>query len=606
MSSRNRTELRVQWQNKSKIMLTLTKQLTERLGEAIQKIQDPNIPEKYSASVTAAADTRFGDYQSNAAMALAKNLGMPPRELAAKIIDSLEVEDLCKEPEIAGPGFINFRIKENAIESRINEIRTCSRLGVENSPDPEKILIDFSSPNIAKPMHIGHIRSTIIGDCLARVGRFLGHEVIADNHIGDWGTPIGQVIYGWKNHLNEKAFDADPIKELLRLYQTIKEQFDSDPEVNKACLEETVRLQSGDKESLELWNRFKEITMSGSQKIYDRLGIVFDTTLGESFYDDKLGPLVDELLSRKIAQESDGAVCVFSNNELEPKNDPLLVQRDGEWIPVPCIIRKKDGGFNYATTDIATIDHRVNEIKAATILYVVDDRQSLHFRQLFEVARQRKINTNLKHVSFGKILGDDKKPFKTREGSVPDLSTVLQEAVDRARTVVEEKSNALSEDEKENVAERIGIGAVKYAELSQARVSDYVFSWDKMLSLQGNTAPYMINAYVRTRSIFRKLGDDSPKISEELSISADAERAIAIKLCQYGEIVPEILSDHRPNILATYLYELAQTFHSFYEQCPVLTTEGTTRNTRLALCQTTSAVLKHGLGLLGIFPPEKM
>ncbi|MCP4922846.1 MAG: arginine--tRNA ligase, partial [bacterium] len=247
-----------------------------------------------------------------------------------------------------------------------------------------------------------------------------------------------------------------------------------------------------------------------SQKIYDRLGIVFDTTLGESFYDDKLGPLVDELLSKKIAQESDGAICVFSNNELEPRNDPLLVQRDGEWIPVPCIIRKKDGGFNYATTDIATIDHRVNEIKAKTILYVVDDRQSLHFRQLFEVARQRKINTNLKHVSFGKILGNDKKPFKTREGSVPDLSTVLQEAVDRARTVVEEKSNTLSEDEKENVAERIGIGAVKYAELSQARVSDYVFSWDKMLSLQGNTAPYMINAYVRTRSIFRKLGDDSP------------------------------------------------------------------------------------------------
>ena len=587
-------------------MLTLTQQLTERLSEAIQKIQSSKIPEGYSASVTAAADTRFGDYQTNAAMALAKDLGIAPRELAAEIIELLEIEDICKGPEIAGPGFINFRIKDNAIESRINRIRECSRLGVENARRPEKILIDFSSPNIAKPMHIGHIRSTIIGDCLARVSRFLGHEVIADNHIGDWGTPIGQVIYGWKNYLNEKDFNEDPIRELLRLYQMAKEQFDSDEEVNKACLEETVRLQSGNEESLALWNRFKDITMAGSQKIYDRLGIVFNSTLGESFYEDKLGPLVDELLSNKIAQESDGAVCVFSNNELEPKNDPLLVKRDGEWVPVPCIVRKKDGGFNYATTDIATIDHRVNEIKADTILYVVDDRQSLHFRQLFEVARQRKIDTNLKHVSFGKILGDDKKPFKTREGAVPDLSSVLQEAVDRARKVVEEKSNNLSEEEKNNVAERIGIGAVKYAELSQARVSDYVFSWNKMLSLQGNTAPYMINAYVRTRSIFRKLGEDSPEISEKLSISADAERTIAMKLCQYGEIVPEILSDHRPNILATYLYELAQSFHSFYEQCPVLTTEGITRNTRLALCQTTSAVLKHGLGLLGIFPPEKM
>ena len=587
-------------------MLTITQQLTERLGKAIQKIQNSNIPEDYSATVTAAADTRFGDYQTNAAMALAKNLSMPPRKLAAEIIKLLEVEDLCETPEIAGPGFINFRVKKNTIVSRINEIRKCSRLGVENTHSPKKILIDFSSPNIAKPMHIGHIRSTIIGECLVRVCRFLGHEVIADNHIGDWGTPIGQVIYGWKNHLDQEAFNEDPIKELLRLYQMIKEKFESDQEVNKACLEETVRLQSGDKESLELWNQFKGITMSGSQKIYDRLGIMFDTSLGESFYDSRLGPLVEDLLCNKIAKESDGAVCVFSNNELEPKNDPLLVKRDGNWIPVPCIIRKKDGGFNYATTDIATIDYRVNEIEAQKILYVVDDRQSLHFRQLFEVARQRKINADLKHVSFGKILGDDRKPFKTREGSVPDLSTVLQEAVDRARKVVEEKSNNLSEEEKENVAEKIGIGAIKYAELSQSRVSDYVFSWDKMLSLQGNTAPYMINAFVRTRSIFRKLGNNLPEISEELSISADAERAIAIKLCQYGEIVPEILTDHRPNILATYLYELAQTFHSFYEQCPVLSTEGITKNTRLALCQTTSAVLQHGLGLLGIFPPEKM
>jgi len=479
-------------------MATFSEQLTQRLANALADLGHESTQQKSLPSVTAAADTRFGDYQTNAAMAMAKPLGLNPRELASQIIEKMDVSGLCETPEIAGPGFINFRICAQSIAARINNLTDDERLGITTEPSPKRLLIDFSSPNVAKPMHIGHIRSTIIGDCLARTARFLGHEVIADNHIGDWGTPMGQVLYGWKNHLNEADFADNPIRELLRLYQLVKQQADTDPAVAAQCLEETVQLQSGNPDNLSLWKEFIAITMSGAQDIYKRLNIHFDTTLGESFYDPHLKPLVEELLKEGIAEESDGAICIFSNNELESKQDPLLVQRDGEWLPAPCMIRKKDGGFNYATTDIATIDYRVNEQKADEILYVVDDRQSLHFRQLFEVARRRKISTSLRHVAFGKILGDDRKPFKTREGTVPALGDVLNEAVDRAHRIVDEKNSALPEEEKKEIAEKIGIGAVKYAELSQARSSDYVFSWEKMLALQGNTAPYMINAYVRT------------------------------------------------------------------------------------------------------------
>lgn len=587
-------------------MATFSEQLTQRLINALGALGDDTLQQGSAPVVTAATDTRFGDYQTNVAMTLAKPLKKNPRELASQIIEHFDVSGLCDPPEIAGPGFINFRICSDAITSRIYSLTGDERLGVDPAATTKRLLIDFSSPNVAKPMHIGHIRSTIIGDCLARTARFLGHDVIADNHIGDWGTPMGQVLYGWKNHLDENDFTSNPINELLRLYQLVKQQSESDPEIAGECLEETVKLQSGDPENLALWKQFIEITMSGAQEIYQRLDIHFDTTLGESFYDQYLAPLVENLLAEGIARESDGAICIFTSNELDPKEDPLLVQRDGEWLPAPCLIRKKDGGFNYATTDIATIDYRVNEQKADEVLYVVDDRQSLHFRQLFEVARRRGIPTSLKHIAFGKILGDDRKPFKTREGTVPALGDVLNEAVDRARKIVDEKNSGLPEDVMSDIAERIGVGALKYAELSQARSSDYVFSWEKMLSLQGNTAPYMINAYVRTRSIFRKLEDTPEYPADTLSISEEAERVIAMKLCQYGEILPQVLCDYRPNLLASYLYELAQNFHSFYEQCPVLNAKEPSRCTRIALCDTTSSVLRHGLDLLGISPPERM
>ena len=587
-------------------MATFSEQLTQRLINALGTLGHGTMQEASVPVVTAAADTRFGDYQTNAAMILAKPLRTNPRELASKIIEHFDFSGLCDAPEIAGPGFINFRIASDVLALHIYSLTGDDRLGVAPETSAKRLLLDFSSPNVAKPMHIGHIRSTIIGDCLARTARFLGHDVIADNHIGDWGTPMGQVLYGWKNHLDENDFSANPISELLRLYQLVKQQSESDPETARQCLEETVKLQSGDPENIALWKQFIEITMSGAQQIYKRLDIHFDTTLGESFYDQHLAPLVENLLAEGIAEESDGAICIFSSNELDPKDDPLLVQRDGEWRPVPCLIRKKDGGFNYATTDIATIDYRVHEQKADEVLYVVDDRQSLHFRQLFEVARRRGITTDLKHIAFGKILGDDRKPFKTREGTVPALGDVLNEAVDRARKIVDDKSSELPEDEKADIAEKIGVAAVKYAELSQARASDYVFSWEKMLALQGNTAPYMINAYVRTRAIFRKLDDIPRQPADELSITEDTERIIAMKLCQYGEVLPEMLCDYRPNLLATYLYELAQNFHSFYEQCPVLNAKEPARGTRIALCDITSRILSHGLNILGISPPERM
>ena len=584
-------------------MTTILSEIRERLATAVAALDGTD---KFDPQIAAANDTRFGDYQSNAAMVLAKPLKKNPREVAALIIEKIDVNGLCETPEIAGPGFINFKVLSGVYAQRLAAMLDDQRLGTPEVAEKKTILIDYSSPNVAKPMHIGHVRSTVIGDCLARVGRFLGHKVVADNHIGDWGTPIGQILYGWKNHLDEAAYSEDPVAELLRLYQTVKAEFESDKSVEAECLAETVKLQAKDTENIALWEKFIDITTNHSAKTYERLDIRFDIALGESFYDDRLAPLVDELLTEGIARESDGAIAVFSNGDLEPKSDPLLVQRDGEWQPVPCLVRKKDGGFNYATTDIATIDYRVEEIKADQVLYVVDDRQSLHFRQVFDVARQRKIESNLVHVAFGKILGKDRKPYKTRSGEVPSLNSVLDEAVQRARTTIDEKSTGLTNEEKAEVAEIVGVGAVKYAELSQARASDYIFDWDKMLALTGNTAPYLQYAYVRIRSIFRKLGEDFAATSEALELTEPAERALASKLAQFGETVPDILNDHRPNILAQYLYELATTFHAFVTECHVLRSEGIVRKTRLALCEATARTLRQGLTLLGIAVPEKM
>jgi arginyl-tRNA synthetase len=564
--------------------------LTQRLLTAFQTA-GVTLPEGFLPSVVLASDTRYGDYQSNAPMVLAKQLRTNPRALAQQIVEALSVADLCEKVSIDGPGFLNFTLAPATLAARLLSTIDAPQLGVPPVPAPRTIVVDFSAPNIAKPMHVGHIRSTIIGDCLARVARFVGHHVITDNHIGDWGTQFGMILHGWKTQLDSAALEANPIAELLRLYKSVNAATKADPSVLDTCRLELVKLQQGDSENLTIWKRCIDLSLSQLKVIYQRLDIRFDHYLGESHYNDQLAPLVEDLLAKGIAEVSDGAVCIFFR-EIEALADK------------PCIIRKTDGGFLYATTDLATIDLRIHDWKADEIWYVVGAPQELHFRQLFEATRKRGQDANLVHIAFGSILGQDGKMFRTRSGESVGLIEVLDEAIERSSVVVADREG-FTDDEKATIAETIGIGSVKYAELSQNRLTDYKFSWDKMLSLQGNTAPYLINAYVRTRAIFRKLGSDFV-LPAEATFTEAAERALALKLAQFAEAVHDVLEDHRPNTLATYLYELANAYHSFYEACPVLRSEGTMRETRLLLCEATSRVLRAGLNLMGIKVTDRM
>lgn len=592
-------------------MTTFSRLLQERLLAAFGKAGHA-LPDGFEPEVSQAADSRFGHYQSNAAMLLAKPLRSNPRAIAESIIGHFESEGLCDRPEVAGPGFINFRLTADSAASRIAPLLADARCGVASAEAPLTIVIDFSAPNIAKPMHVGHIRSTIIGDCLARVARFLGHHVITDNHIGDWGTQFGIIIHGWKTILDQEALDARPAEELLRLYKTINERVKTEKEAGgdatiTQCRNELVKLQQGDAENLAIWKRCVELSLDALANVYGLLDVSFDHFLGESFYNDALGPLVRRLRAAGIARESDGAICIFSDGAGDPSSDPFKIQKDGEWHDIPAMIQKSDGGYLYATTDLATIDHRAKEFKADAIWYVVGAPQQLHFRQVFNAAaRAGHDAVTFTHVAFGSILGQDRKPFRTRSGESVELLDVIEESIDRARKVVDEKNPELTTGERADIAEIIGIGAVKYSELSQNRMTDYVFDWDEMLSLRGNTAPYLLNAYVRTRSIFRKLGEDVTDFGGTFAITDASEMALLVKLSQFGEAVPEVLADHRPNLLATYLFETAKTFHSFFEACPVLRSEGVTRATRLALCELASRVLRTGLGLLGLKVTERM
>lgn len=562
--------------------MTIQTLLESRLSEALGA----------PAQVASTADARFGDYQTNVAMVQAKAQRANPRQIAAQLIERLNVADFCETPEIAGAGFINFRLKPEFVASRTLGLLADAHLGVPQAEAPRKIVVDFSSPNVAKPMHVGHIRSTILGDTLARIARFLGHHVITDNHVGDWGTQFGKVIYGWKHFRDDAALAADPIHELVRLYKEANALCDNNPAILAECREELVKLQAGDPENLDIWKCTVSLSWKEFEAMYGLLDIHFDEHLGESFYNDALAPLVERLLSSGIAEISEGAVCVFF------RDNPALADK-------PCLIRKSDGGFLYATTDLATLEYRIQRWNADAIWYVVGAPQALHFEQIFSVADRLGLKGNFRHVAFGSILGEDRKLMKTRSGENVGLRDVLEEAQQRALKIVEEKNPEMPAAEKAEIARVIGIGAVKYAELSQFRMSDYVFSWDKMLSFQGNTAPYLQNAYVRIRSIFRKLDGDFT-LPAALTLADPAEATLAKKLLQFGETVPQILDDFRPNLLANYLYELANTFHGFYEACPVLKSEGETRQTRLALCELTAHILREGLGLLGIQTPERM
>lgn len=561
--------------------------LGRKLSAALAAANFPNAGE-----VTPATDARFGDYQTNAALVLAKQRGENPRALAEKIIAQLEVAEVCEPPQIAGAGFINFTLRPEVIAAKAAGILQDERLGVPATDAPRRIVMDFGSPNVAKPMHVGHIRSTVLGDALARIASFLGHEVIRDNHIGDWGTQFGMVIYGWKHLLNRAALERDPIDELVRIYKETNERATADPQVRDACRQELVKLQAGEPENFAIWQECVALSMREFEAAYEILGIHYDIQRGESFYNDRLAGVVERLLKSGLAEISEGAVCVFF------RDIPDLADK-------PCIIRKSDGGYNYATTDVATVDYRINDLKADAVWIVTGAPQQLHFRQIFEIARREGYRADFRHITHGSILGEDRKLMKTRSGENVALKELLAEAVTRARKIIEQKSAELNEAEKSEIAKIIGIGAVKYADLSQYRMTDYIFSWDRMLSLQGNTAPYLQNAYVRIRSIFRKAGNDSAW-AKELTLTEPTELNLAKRLCQFAEIVPTILNGFRPNVLANYLFELANSFHSFYEACPVLKTDEPARGTRLALCELTARILQRGLDLLGIQVPEKM
>ncbi len=583
-------------------METFQSLLAKKLSNALAAAGLPDAGE-----LTPATDPRFGDYQTNAALVLGKQRGENPRQVAEKIVGHLNVGDVCEPPVVAGPGFINFTVRPGAVAEKTASVLGDERLGVAEKELLRRIVIDFGSPNVAKPMHVGHIRSTVLGDALARIATFLGHEVIRDNHIGDWGTQFGMVIYGWKNLLDQRALQQNPLAEIVHIYKETNALATSDPQVREACRQELVKLQAGDKENIDIWNECVAFSMQDFEHVYELLDIHYDIQCGESFYNDRLPGVVERLLKSGIAEISEGAVVVFF------RDIPELADK-------PCIIRKRDGGFNYATTDIATVDYRLDDLKADSVWYVVGAPQTLHFKQIFEIARRQGYKADLRHITFGSILGEDRKLMKTRSGENVPLRELLEEACRRARKIIEEKNPDLSEAEKIDVAQKIGIGAVKYADLSQYRMTDYVFSWDKMLSLQGNTAPYLQNAYVRIRSIFRKAGE-SPvatplggvreetgrrPVATTLTLTNPAEINLAKRLCQFAETVPQILNDFRPNILANYLFEVANGFHTFYEACPVLKSEEPARSSRLALCDLTGRILHRGLDLLGIKVPEKM
>jgi arginyl-tRNA synthetase len=633
------------------------KQIELKLQAAVRAI----LPDADTAIVLVrpCPDPKFGDYQSNALMSLAKARKMNPRQLATDVVARLDIGDWCEKVEIAGAGFLNFRLKPSVLAQTLEAAARGEHLFfekagsgtggtpvrfIETGPEGNEtdgrdaratIIIDFSSPNVAKPMHVGHIRSTILGDCLARTLRLLGHRVITDNHIGDWGTQFGMLLFGWKREwyspTNGDAFRAalekDALGEMEKLYKKVHAECERDQDILTNCREELVKLQQHGfgPENRNIWQNLVKYSQFQFDKIYNRLGVTFDFTLGESFYNDRLAPLVDDLLTKGIARESEGAIAIFFDDIPSLKEHPAL-------------IRKSDGGFNYATTDLATLAYRLETWHPDEIIYVTDGRQQLHFQQVFTAFRRwqailsegrvkrvpnsqapnssgenslglselapPKNDVKLAHVWFGSILGEDGKPFKTRSGETVKLSDLLDEAEDRALKIVSDKNPDLPEAQRREIARVVGLGAVKYADLLPNRQSDYVFSWDKMLALQGNTAPYLQYAYTRIQSIFRKA--ESGKRKAEIVLAAAEEIALAKHLLNFGLTLEAVAEEYRPNFLCNYLYELAGKFTSFYENCPVLKADDATRASRLALCDLTARVLKQGLETLGIETVEQM
>ena len=555
-------------------------------------------------------NSKFGDYQANGVMAAAKKLKTNPRQLAEKIIAQLELDDICEAPEIAGPGFINLRIKDSFLTEHLLEINADThRLGIDKTDKPQTVVVDYSGPNIAKQMHVGHLRSTIIGDCICRMVEFQGHTVIRQNHIGDWGTQFGMLIAYLKEqypHILENP-DQTHIADLESFYQEAKAKSDANETFEQTARDEVVKLHNHDPDTIAIWQHIVDESRSHYQPIYEQLTVTLtsEDERGESFYADKLADVVEVLKQKELAVKSEGAMCVFPEG---------FKNKDGD--PLPYIIQKTDGAFLYATTDLAALRFRVNELKANKLIYVTDARQAQHFQMLFETAKMAGwINDKIQfeHVTFGTMLGTDGKPFKTRTGGTVKLKDLLEEAIQRATAVVEEKNPDLPADQKADIAKAVGIGAVKYADYSNNRNSDYIFSFDKMLAMEGNTAPYMQYAYARIKSIERKAAGKDVDIASELAdinsltFTDEAEKDLAKMLIRYDQAIAMAAAECRPNYLTAYLYDLAQSFSRFYNACTVLKANTDQRPVRLLLCDLTARTIKHGLTeLLGIKVVEQM
>ena len=578
--------------------------IQQLLEQAIVSLQSQNIlPEDIQPRIVIdrTKDKSHGDFANNLALMLAKPAKQNPRALAELITQHLPTSDLVSKTEIAGPGFINFFINPNFLEKQIDNAFSDPRLNVELTTAPQTVVIDYSSPNLAKEMHVGHLRSTIIGDSVTRTLEFQGHNVIRQNHVGDWGTQFGMLL-AYMEELREKGEEINKnLANLEVFYRAAKGRFDESDTFANRARDLVVALQSGDQQCLTLWKEFKDISIAHCQAAYERLGVslTVDDVRGESAYNKDLAVVVSDLNAKGLLKESQGAKCVFLDS---------FKNKDGE--PLPVIIQKKDGGFLYATSDLAAMRYRQNELNADRVLYFVDARQGLHFQQVFEVARLAdfvKADTSLEHMPFGTVMGEDGKPFKTRAGSTPKLSDLLTEAEERAYELVKEKNQEMAEDELRHIASIVGISSVKYADLSKNRTSDYTFSFNSMLSFEGNTAPYLLYAYTRVSSIFNKAGIKIDSITAPVSFTEEKEIDLANKLIQFNEIISQVAKQGMPHVLCSYLFELAGLFSSFYEACPILSAETEIqKQSRLKLAALTAKTIKQGLSLLGINTLERM
>ncbi len=544
--------------------------------------------------------SQFADYQANAALALAKRLRRPPREVAADLVEHLDVADVCDGVEVSGPGFVNLSLRDDWLAAQVGELLGDSRLGVPQQAT-EHIPIDYSAPNVAKEMHVGHLRTTVVGDALARTLEHLGHHVIRQNHIGDWGTPFGMLI----EHLLDVG-EGSPEAQLLRsdpnaFYQAARSRFDADEAFATRARARVVSLQAGDPETLRLWRELVDLSKAYFNAIYAQLGVTLtdDDLAGESTYNDELAGICDELEERGLAVVDEGALCVFLDE---------FTGREGK--PVPLIVRKSDGGYGYGTTDLATVRHRVRDLHADRIAYVIGAPQHLHLQMVFATARRAgwlPEDVEAVHVQIGNVLGSDGKMLKTRSGAPIRLRALLDEAVERATAVVEEARPDLDPDTRAEIARQVGIGAVKYADLSVAHDTEYVFDFDRMLALHGNTGPYLQYAAARIRSIFRRAGAEAASATGPVAIREPAEHALALDLLGFGRVVAQVGAELEPHRLCTYLFDLAQAYMAFYETCPVLSApDEATRTSRLALSAATLRVLVQGLELLGVEAPEQM